>query len=584
MKRKRVLLALGLSALLASCSVSFSPKTSSKAEEEDDYSLYEGEVEVTKSYPKAKAYLGALNSYKYLPCVNFNLADDVPYVSIEDYYENFFNSIFGKFFRVDGDEVTNQNTGASLYFDVSSNSIYSSDLDQFTNFTGTAIPVDAFNAGDDSSDPLSSFDEELSTYTKGSKMAYKLSTYHAELVSYEGDIYVPFSFLDTITCMEIGYHFVWNGTAFYLYDEDALFTNKTVTLYGESYYSGSLASGSRSQTFADYNYYSFLFMMSNYYGRYDTLGISSLESKFEDLRLKSKLTSRIASTADSAIADALIKVFADGGHTYFKNRGFGVKYSYDDDYELQGKILDDSRYSKGIQAYNTLSSYRALNGITKEGVYMNGSTALIVFDSFSLNSKGTSPTKRNVSSDMVSTFAIFYNSLKTISYNSSIKNVVFDVSMNGGGAAVALGHALSFLTDEPVTLNMKSTHTGATFKEAIYVDNDFDGESDDEDSYAGKYNFYILTSPYSFSCGNAFPCIAKEKGWAKIIGKEKSGGGDCIVSLGVSPDGTSWSMSGNTALIHEDGTSFDSGAELDYTLDYSSYYNLSKLDSFLSSK
>ena len=596
MKKTHALLTLCLSGLLASCSLSFSfgPKSSenggsktssstSEAEGEDDFSYYSGDVEISKTYSKAKAYFGALNTYKYLPCVNFSFAEDVPYVTIKDYYVTFFDSLFGEFFTVSGDEVTNRNTGVSLYFDVDSNSIYSLDFDQFVNFTGTSIPVDAFNAGDDTTDPLSSFDEEASTYQKGSKTTYKLSAYHAQMVSYEDDIYVPFSYLDTITCMEIGYRFVWNGSDFYLCDPSYLYTNKTVTSYGESYYSGSLCTSVRSQSFADYNYYSFLFEMRNFYGKYDTLGISDLDAKFESLGLKSKLMNRLPSTADSAIADALIKVFADGGHTYFKNRGYGCKYSYNADYELQGKILEDARYYRGAQAYNALSSYREANGITGNRVYMNGSTALIVFDEFSLNSKGTSPTKKNVTSDTTSTFGIFYNAFKTISTNFSIKNVVFDVSMNGGGAAVALGHALSFLTNEAISLNMKNPHTGATFKEVIYIDNDFDGDASDDDSYAGKYNFYIMTSPYSFSCGNAFPCIAKENGWAKIIGK-KSGGGDCIVNEGVSPDGTIWSMSGNTALIHADGSSFDDGAEVDYDLEYSSYYNLSTLDSFLSSK
>ncbi len=596
MKKTHVLLTLCLAGLLASCSFSFNvnPKSSesggektsdpsSEVEGEGDFSYYSGSVEISKAYEKAKVYFGALNSYKYLPCVNFNFVEDVPYVTIKDYYSSFFDAFFGDFFRVDGDEVSNRNTGASLCFDVSSNSIYSEDFDQFVNFTGTPIPVDAFNAAGNETDPLSSLEEGSCTYQKGSKITYKLGAYHAQMVSYGGDIYVPFSYLDTVTCAGIGYRFVWNGSDFYLCDSGYLYANQTLTQYGEAFYSGSLNSSARSQSFADYNYYSFLFEMRNFYGKFDTLGISSLDAKFESLGLKSKLTSRLPSIADSAIADALVQVFADGGHTYFENRGFGCKYSYSTDSNLQGKILEDSRYFKGMQAYNLLSNYRASNNITKSGLYMNGSTALIVFDEFSLNSRSASPTKRNVTADTVSTFGIFYNAFKTISMNFSIKNVVFDVSMNGGGAAIALGHALSFITNDAISLNMKNPHTGATFKEVIYVDNNFDGNAKDADSYAGQYNFYILTSPYSFSCGNAFPCIAKDNGWAKIIGK-KSAGGDCVVSKGVSPDGTIWSMSGNTALIHADGTSFDSGAEVDYDLDYSSYYNLSKLDSFLSSK
>ena len=597
MEKKHAVLCLGLIALLASCSVAIGPggnnshettghSSSSKASEvegADDYSYYSGEIEAAETYAKAKAYVGSLNSYQYLPCVIFSFAEDIPYVSVKDYYSSFFNSLFGKFFAVDGDEVVNRNTGVPLHFDVDNNAIWCTDFDQFVNFTATKLPVDAFNAGDEETDPLSYLDEDASTYIKGNKITFNLSAYHAQLVSYQEGIYVPFSFLDTITCMEIGYHFVWNGDAFYLCDANYLYSGSTLTDYGRSFYNGSLNSSSRSQSFADYNYYSFLFQMRNFYGRYYTLGISDLDAEFERLGLKSKLLSRIPKTADEAIATALIQVFADGGHTYFKNRGFGVKYSASEDENLQGLVLDDNRYYKGAAVYQTLSSYRQMNHINGQGLYISGQTALIVFDEFSLNSKGLSPTSKNVTSDATSTFGLFYNAFKSIAKNSAIKNVVFDVSMNGGGAAIALGHALSFITDDAISLNMENPHTGATFKEVIYVDNDFDGDALDEDSYAGKYNFYILTSPYSFSCGNAFPCIAKDNGWAKIIGK-KSGGGDCIVDAGVSADGTRWSMSGSTALIHEDGSSFDSGAEVDYELDYSYYYNLSKLNSFLLSK
>ncbi len=594
MKKTHALLILSLTALLSSCSISFdfgkkssddsqNSTSASGAEGEDGYSVYTGEIKVATSYNKAKAYLGELNSSQPLPCVTFTFVEDVPYVTLEDYYLYFFGPVFGEFFSVNGNEVTNRNTGVSLYFDVESNSIYTSDYDQFSNFTGTILPVDIFSAAGDTADPLSLLDEDASTYQKGEKMTYKLGAYHAQLVRYDGSIYVPFSFLDTITCSSLSYRFVWNGNDFYLHDGGYLYDHSALTQYGSSFYSGALNSAARSQSYADYNYYSFLFQMRNFYGRYYTLGVSDLDKEFERLGLKSKLTSRLPATADAAIAEALIKVFADGGHTYFKNRGFGCKYSASTDYELQGKIIEDSRYIKGYQAYNALSSYRKQNNITSEGLYTKNSTALIVFDSFAMNAKGASPTAKNVEGDSVSTFGIIYNALKKISYDSSIKNVVFDVSMNGGGLAPALGHALSFLTDDPICLNTKNPHTGSISKEVIYVDNDFDGDAKSPDSYAGKYNFYILTSPYSFSCGNAFPCLAKDNGWAKIVG-QRSGGGDCAVANGISSDGTSWSMSGNTSLLHNDLTSLDDGAEVDYALDYSSYYDLAKLDSFLSSK
>ena len=594
MKRKRLVFTLSLCALLSSCSLKIDWERNSassgkgvSSSDDSSYSSPEGGATVSKSFPNAKAYLGSLQKdhRTSLPCVYFDFAEDVPYVSLTDYYESFFKSAFGAaFFKVSGGKVTNQNTRKSLVFDVSSNSISSDDYDSFINYTGAAIPCDIFNAISSTADPLSSYDSKQSSYKKGNKVTYNLSNYHMSLAEYEDEIYAPFAILDSLTTLTLGYRFVWNGCNFYCVDPGFLFSNGQLTSYGESYYGGDYNSSSRSESFAEYNYYSFVFEMSNFYGRYHALGTTDLDAYLDKKGLKSKIMSTSSYTSDEAIAEAINSIFGDGGHTYFKNRGFGCGYNADKDKELMKELASkDNRYGEANSVYSELYNYRAQYGQEGNGLFAYNSTAVIRFDEFSLTLNDGSPTKESVEMDNSSTFALFYKSFKEIAENSSIKNVVFDVAMNSGGAAMALGHALSFLTDDAISLSAKNYNTGATFKEVIYVDDDFDGDAKDADSYANAgYNFYILTSESSFSCANAFPCIAKDNNWAKIIG-QRSGGGDCIVASGCTPDGTMYSMSGSTSLIHEDGSSFDDGAEVDYEIDYSHFYDLEYLDSFLSS-
>ena len=67
--------------------------------------------------------------------------------------------------------------------------------------------------------------------------------------------------------------------------------------------------------------------------------------------------------------------------------------------------------------------------------------------------------------------------------------------------------------------------------------------------YEGKYNFYILTSNFSFSCANFLPTVAKMKG-VKIIG-EKSGGGAASVGSFSDGCGSFYNWSSPTVCVYQ---------------------------------
>ena len=186
--------------------------------------------------------------------------------------------------------------------------------------------------------------------------------------------------------------------------------------------------------------------------------------------------------------------------------------------------------------------------------------------------------KEDYESESPSTFALLYFTFQDIEADPSIQNVVFDVTMNGGGDTNALGYALSFLTDDPVKISFKSVFTGAAYTEAVNYDNDLNKETE-KDSYQGQYSFYILTSGFSFSCANAFACIAKDNGLATILG-ERSGGGDCEAKRMTSVEGSSYQTSGTAMITHGNGTSVDEGQEVDHAYPMNDFYDIEKLDSF----
>ena len=92
-------------------------------------------------------------------------------------------------------------------------------------------------------------------------------------------------------------------------------------------------------------------------------------------------------------------------------------------------------------------------------------------------------------------------------------------------------------------------------EEYYHVDTNLDGICDDQDGFGGQYDFYILCSGSSYSCGNALPYFAQKNGLAKIIGT-KPGGGDCVVGSFIDAYGHCAAYSGMLKLGIDDGNGF----------------------------
>ena len=521
-----------------------------------------------KSTNDSKAYI-SLDYSISLPTTFFTFAEDVPYVKLEDYINVFLKNYENKQnYSVKGNTVTNISNNVSITFDSNKNTISTSDLDQLTNNYG--LNVISRDIMDLSSNQYAQFSESDSSYTKGKEITIDMSKYKTKIVAYEGKTYVPYAYLDILFCYENNDRLSFNGNDFYNANSSYMYDQVTgnINEYGEAYYSGKYANmKERSDSYIDYSYYSFLFEMEYTNGKFPGLNISDLDKKLVELGLKSELRSKDSETADTAIAKTIYTVFQDGGHTRFSNMGVTTPYSKEKNEKATKLIASlDKRYPKLISTYNSLKEKR---GELSENLTINGETAIIRFDEF------------DDESETNSTFQLFRKSFDTIEENKNVKNVVFDVTLNGGGASSALCNAISFLTDEPVTYRIKNPVTGAINEEAAKVDNNMDGNFDDKDSYQGKYNFYILTSNFSFSCANAFPIYCQEHNLAKVIGM-RSGGGDCSVGSGVSADGTYWNMSSTCMLVRKDNSSYDDGAKVDYELDESYFYDAGKLSTYLS--
>lgn len=175
--------------------------------------------------------------------------------------------------------------------------------------------------------------------------------------------------------------------------------------------------------------------------------------------------------------------------------------------------------------------------------------------------------------------------LKRAKANPEIKNVVLDLSGNGGGSSDLCATTLAIVLGE-AKIPLRDLASGQRFTISYDIDTLFDG-SFDTAALAKEYdfNYAVLTSCSSFSCGNLFPSVLHDAG-IPVIG-ETSGGGTDMVCRFVTPEGLSCVMTdGFAEMTNAAGEQIENGTtpdvelvktNADGTKDYSDFYDIAKL-------
>ena len=198
-----------------------------------------------------------------------------------------------------------------------------------------------------------------------------------------------------------------------------------------------------------------------------------------------------------------------------------------------------------------------------------GDTAVCVFDSFNdRNEKawndyyagtGPMPTVENAPEDDM---VIFLDALKKASADPEVKNLVIDISANGGGSADIVMAMTSLIMGKSY-ISQDNSLTGQRSIVEYEVDRNFNGVFDEADK-AVRYdlNFAVLTSGTSFSCGNLFPSMLKDAG-IPVMGAT-SGGGACAIQAMCTADGFCFQISSFRARLNTlSGENIDNGVTPD---------------------
>ena len=191
-----------------------------------------------------------------------------------------------------------------------------------------------------------------------------------------------------------------------------------------------------------------------------------------------------------------------------------------------------------------------------------GSTAIIRLDSFMPDTEAWDSYYKGEGELPQDDLGIVVSGLKKASENPEIRNVVFDLSGNGGGSPDVV-MAIMALTFGQYQVYGENVITGQPMKVTFEIDTNFDGVFDEKDKKVKyDFNYGVLMTKHAFSAGNLFPFIMQEAG-AVLIG-EPSSGGSCSIQLCSDAEGFSYMISsGQWKLTDARGDNLEDGCRID---------------------
>lgn len=572
-------------------------------------------------FPEATGFSRAFYSQVYnekgekqFTAVTFNLQgwEDVPFIRLEDvgkfmayindrgynYYippsgESIYKCMYyqndaGTVYPVEWKDDT-------LYFDVESQTIYSDD------FTRMVSPKNTVNNGIGNAyaakvDALPNVFPKIdfnnnTTYVKqkerttidlkayGLKMfVFDTTRYNSDSFNgYENDLLVPFqviadTFLRCAVCS-------FNGFDYYV-GIDA--TNDQVATT-KAYDSGRFVSSIRSQLKAEYNYRNLCLLFDKNYclkerraevGK-DNIGAFINDSIFK-VGLGFDLLSTDTATYDTALAKFL-KGYIDDGHTGYHEPSMYQSYASISQYKNLSKSFAGPRDKALDDIYKARKADRdraAASEKKKKGVfYVNDGNAdkmaVIVFDNFLQNNPGNSTDLEEIAG--ANTYWFLTKAFEDIAAHSTVKNVVIDLSCNGGGVIQQCMLALCFLRDTDDFFMAEKNHLDNSVAKFYYSI-----DTGSATSLKKNYNFYVLTSGFSFSCGNFFPAVCHYQLGVPIVG-QKSGGGGGVVKPTQTSDGALFQTSASAEMCAIDASGnyvcIDAGVPVDLEIPYDKFYS-----------
>ena len=422
---------------------------------------------------------------------------------------------------------------------------------------------------------------------------YSFANEEIDYFNYMGDYYLPLSFYDITYSFDTTIYFYYNYNAIYsTVSVDNFYQKKFVKGASEYTVVSEMYSKKQSSTIPEYllnlNSNLFLYLLDNFYGLREYKGFSSGEEYCKSIGTYESLFVSDGAVRSQAYAETLDRL--DDNHTALVAGSFIWDGSDIVSRQYGKSCMERSALRGRLNRYRRDDTPTAYQDGDLALVSDDGTTAMILFDEFIYGSTEQVFNDDGSIKDSAGKYDSFYYLLdyfRDLQELGTVRNIILDMSTNGGGVLGVLMKLLALISknDEGSIyyLEAASQQLGIA---TTRVDSDNNGIFNANDCYGDDFNIYLLTSDCSFSCGNAFPCLAQKEGMAKVIG-QKSGGGECAVAVHYLPNGEYVYHSSNLHLGYYDTDNeqfigFENGAQPDILVDdCNDFFNINKLSTLI---
>lgn len=554
------------------------------------------DAEIKYTVKEVPVYGYDLNYVYDVECRYYDDIKDLPYIDINTYYKLLLDKEV-EINPISANKYEVKTFTGSATIDVKNDILHSEDYNQFINTT-------IYRSGDSRN---SYYDDapylRIADYTATEEVTPKtidFKKYNIDFKYDEGKIWAPLiTFSDMFKGVTMIQSF-YDGEKIRFFDSN----KSTVDLpfYYESYYAEAICrsfyrDGKRDPKLAEISYLELCFNIDNYYGYpgrsplEDLIRSNGFDYALQNYSDSTRLVKEYLLSTDInkylAGVGLLNNLLNDGGHTSFISAVFMMIYS--DNFESYGsaqkvhEYMNNPNYIKIPENTASRKIYdEARNEMDANETFKSkGDTFVYRFDSFSIDYKSWDNYYSGATQELPKdTIGNFHRAINLAKQDPNIENFVIDLTTNGGGFGDVVIYMMDVIAGKP-EMYFYDHIDKRNIKQNYLCDINLDGKFDELDKEPiADFNFGILTSNYSFSCGNLLPALAKDAG-IPILGAA-TGGGACAVLDNCAMEGIFYRLSSFLHLTDTKFNSIDAGVSVDYDLigteETPNYKNLYDID------
>ena len=387
-------------------------------------------------------------------------------------------------------------------------------------------------------------------------VTFDFAKYGIPLYADEEDVYLPLELLSTMFT-DVACNFVlWNGESVLKPVMDIEKISMMPPGWYESRYMRALLSGKsrRKEDVIREDYAELCFTLDYFFGHPGTgildrgIGEKGLDAALDDVPELASLKDRLKDPDMIEYMLALYDLFNiglnDGHCSHFGLNTMALpEFPFPEVLKKVGNRAASMLQTRGYFHNEITNAVRKARAAAwGDDVYREcGSTAIIRIDAFQSDNAGWEAYYAGKGEIPMDAVGITWTGLKRASENPSIRNILFDLSANSGGSNDMLSYMIDLMFGDNVFRGY-NVLTGQDEYAVLHSDKNLDGvfdEKDDEVKY--DFNYAVLTTRSSFSCGNLMPVLMQDHG-AVLLG-EPSGGGACAIQISTLTNGGEYMMS-----------------------------------------